>query len=419
MKKIGLQTFGSEGDITPFLLLSEGLSKAGYQVTLLITGLQERDYGEKEKELNITIRQVGDSSEEKFNTLFKDLAEASLLKQGEMISDFFLYSNFDELYESSLNLCRENDLVIGHFGHFPLALAAQKTGVKRVSLFPTAVVLSTKNYAPFGLPQLGGISNILLWKLIEIGSNGFYKKNINRYCGKIGVKPIADYNRDIAISHTLNLVPFSPELLNYSNRRYPNVHLTGLYREKRAQSNSLPQDLMNFISDATPVCYITFGSLTSIDTNPEETVELLIRSVKKAKIKAVIQFDWDRCSQITDSDIYQVTRISHQEIFPHCSFVIHHGGAGTTQTTIASGVPSVVVSHGADQGFNGRILKSAGTCATVLNRKSLTVEKLSKAMEKILGNDSYKESALAISRRIENENGVERSVELINELLEK
>jgi len=419
MQKIGLQTFGSEGDITPFFLLSEGLSKAGFQVTLLITGLRETDYTEKEKELEITIRQVGDSSEEKFTTLFKNLASASLLKQSEMIFDFFLYSNFDDLYESSLNLCEENDIVIGHFGHFPLALAAQRVGVKRISLFPTAVALPTKNYAPFGLPQLGGISNIILWKLIEIGSNKFYKKNINRYCKRVGQKSISDYNNDIAISKTLNLVPFSPKLLNYSNEKYPNIHLTGLYQEKRQHSNSLPQELLDFISDTVPVCYITFGSLTSTDTNPEETIEILINSVKKAKIKAIIQFDWDKCSTVDDSDIYQVTRLPHQDIFPYCSFVVHHGGAGTTLTTLASGVPSVIVSHGADQGFNGWILKNAGACATVLTRKSVTVEKLSKAMEKILGNESYKERALTVSKQIENEDGVGKSVELIKELLSK
>ncbi len=419
MKKIGLQTFGSEGDITPFLQLSEGLSKAGFQVTLLITGLQETDYTEKEEELAITIRQVGDSSEEKFKTLFKNLATASLLKQSEMIYDFFLYSNIDELYKSSLNLCEKNDIVIGHFGHFPLALAAQKVGVKRISLFPTAVALPTKNYAPFGLPQFGGISNTILWKLIEIGSNKFYRKNINRYCKRVGQKPISDYNNDIAISKTLNLVPFSPKLLNYSNEKYPNIHLTGLYQKEREHSNTLPRELRNFISDTTPVCYITFGSLTSTDTNPEETIEILINSVKKAKIKAIIQFDWDKCSPVDDSAIYQVTRLPHQDIFPYCSFVVHHGGAGTTQTTIASGVPSVVVSHGADQGFNSWILKNAGACATVLNRKNLTDKQLSKAMEKILENDAYKESALAVSKQIANEDGVQRSVELIKELFVK
>ncbi len=220
----------------------------------------------------------------------------------------------------------------------------------------------------------------------------------------------------MVLSKTLNLVPFSPELLNYSNKNYSNIHLTGVYSNKRSQSTPLAEELLQFVSGATPVCYITFGSLTSIDSNPSETVTLLINAVKKVKIKAIIQFDWDKCPEVKDSDIYQVTRINHEDIFPYCSFVVHHGGAGTTQTSISTGIPSVVVSHGADQGFNGWILKNAGACATVLNRKSLTVEKLSKAMKKVLGDESYKEHALAISKKIENEDGVSRSVELIKAL---
>ena len=42
--RIGLQTWGSEGDIQPFLALAAGLVKAGHQVKLCITEVAERDY---------------------------------------------------------------------------------------------------------------------------------------------------------------------------------------------------------------------------------------------------------------------------------------------------------------------------------------------------------------------------------------
>ena len=41
--KIGLQTWGSEGDIRPFLNLSDGLLRAGHEVRLLITEVVPRD----------------------------------------------------------------------------------------------------------------------------------------------------------------------------------------------------------------------------------------------------------------------------------------------------------------------------------------------------------------------------------------
>ena len=41
--KIGLQTWGSEGDVQPFLALASGLVKAGHEVTLVITEVSNRD----------------------------------------------------------------------------------------------------------------------------------------------------------------------------------------------------------------------------------------------------------------------------------------------------------------------------------------------------------------------------------------
>ena len=37
--KIGIQTWGSDGDIRPFIALSEGLQAAGHNVTLVITSI--------------------------------------------------------------------------------------------------------------------------------------------------------------------------------------------------------------------------------------------------------------------------------------------------------------------------------------------------------------------------------------------
>ena len=42
--KIGIQTWGSQGDINPFIALAAGLSQAGHHVTLAITCADRKDY---------------------------------------------------------------------------------------------------------------------------------------------------------------------------------------------------------------------------------------------------------------------------------------------------------------------------------------------------------------------------------------
>jgi sterol 3beta-glucosyltransferase len=41
---VGIQTWGSDGDIRPFVALANGLARAGHQVTLAVTSIDGKDY---------------------------------------------------------------------------------------------------------------------------------------------------------------------------------------------------------------------------------------------------------------------------------------------------------------------------------------------------------------------------------------
>ncbi len=42
--KIGIQTWGSNGDIRPMLALADGLKKAGHSVTLVVSSIDNHSY---------------------------------------------------------------------------------------------------------------------------------------------------------------------------------------------------------------------------------------------------------------------------------------------------------------------------------------------------------------------------------------
>ncbi|WP_025360991.1 nucleotide disphospho-sugar-binding domain-containing protein [Kutzneria albida] len=48
-------------------------------------------------------------------------------------------------------------------------------------------------------------------------------------------------------------------------------------------------------------------------------------------------------------------------LLAQCDAAIHHGGAGTTMTTADSGVPQLVLPHGADQFLNAEVVRRTGT----------------------------------------------------------
>jgi UDP:flavonoid glycosyltransferase YjiC (YdhE family) len=49
-------------------------------------------------------------------------------------------------------------------------------------------------------------------------------------------------------------------------------------------------------------------------------------------------------------------RAPHARLFPRCAAIVHHGGAGTTQSALLAGRPSVVIPHVTDQFFWGQVL---------------------------------------------------------------
>ena len=56
--KIGIQTWGSNGDIRPMLALAEGLTKAGHRVTLVVSRIDNQGYRGICDHMGIDYRQV-------------------------------------------------------------------------------------------------------------------------------------------------------------------------------------------------------------------------------------------------------------------------------------------------------------------------------------------------------------------------
>jgi UDP:flavonoid glycosyltransferase YjiC (YdhE family) len=57
--KIGIQTWGSEGDVRPFMALAAGLRSAGHDVTLVVTDVMGRDYTALGAAFGVPVIQAG------------------------------------------------------------------------------------------------------------------------------------------------------------------------------------------------------------------------------------------------------------------------------------------------------------------------------------------------------------------------
>ena len=122
--RIGIQTWGSDGDINPFVALAGGLSAAGHEVTLALTSAERKSYRHYGESLGFRIVEaghIGRDEPELFEIARRVHEEANPLKQLDLILETMFEPGVEIITEVAGELCRENDLLIGHFIVHPAA----------------------------------------------------------------------------------------------------------------------------------------------------------------------------------------------------------------------------------------------------------------------------------------------------------
>ncbi len=110
-----------------------------------------------------------------------------------------------------------------------------------------------------------------------------------------------------------------------------------------------------------------------------------------------------------------VSAAPHHLIFPHCSAIVHHGGAGTTQSATLAGKPSIVVAHLSEQEHWGRELHRLGIAGKLSKRRSLTAKQLAGQIRYLRDNPGLVYTAEKIATAMKQENGVAEAVKVIEQ----
>lgn len=167
--KIGIQTWGSHGDIRPFVALADGLQAAGHEVTLVITCVDSTRYDALGATTGfglrivstpvvpdaLRLRQMGEAI----------VRERNAIRQTGLAIEQFLLPAESAMFRASEELCAENDVVIGHYFLYPLGAAAEKHGRPYVSVVLAHGAVPSAFQPPAGVPDLGAVGNRLAWRL--------------------------------------------------------------------------------------------------------------------------------------------------------------------------------------------------------------------------------------------------------------
>ena len=406
---ITILTYGSRGDVQPFLPLSLGLMARGHKVKLAAPqrfknlveghGINFVPLAGDPEDLSRRLNNVG------FNP-FKQMRE--MMDHAVAIGA--------EVAGQVEEACRDADLIVHTFAHAVGAhTIAREKNIPDVHIQTFPMFTPTGDYPNVAMPDL---------KLRALNYFSHYASNrISKWTAAFGYEQVRrraglpkrklyfPFDKDPLLPPTLILCAWSPSILPRSREWKANVHVTGYFFFDFEDSSYQPSnELQTFLAAGEkPIC-ISFGSMVNRDAKRID--EVIRESLKQTQHRGIILSGWGGVDQSSSKDLLYLESVPHDWLLPRCQMVIHHGGAGSTAAGLSAGIPNIVVPFTADQPFWGRRVHAIGAGPNPILVKNLTVERLTSVMVEA-ESPAAGERAQAARRKIRSEDGVSRAVELI------
>jgi len=416
--RIGIQTWGSDGDIRPFLALAGGLRAAGHEISVSVTSVDDKDYSALAAALDVELIKVVDRLDIDYGAFVDKVAHlGTRLRLPYLFFSTTLFPWQYEMLEVAKAQCARCDVAIGHFLMYPMRAAAARRGVPFLTVTLCHGMVPTAYRPVMGLPDLGRRLNFLEWKLVQGFFNMGLKAAVNEMWRREGLGSVSHVLPDIMFSDTLNLVAVSPVFCSEPPDWRAHRVSGFLNVPERAEPFAVPAALEEFLSSGEPPVYMSFGSSGQLIA--ERSAEIMFEAARLAGVRAIVQTSSPEYPPDTVRDgVYSIGPTPHHAVFPRCAAIVHHGGAGTTHSATRAGRPSVVVPFMVEQAFWGHELKRTGVAGEPLSINGITPAKLARRIRSVLANPEYGRCAQEAGRAMAGEDGVAKAVEMIEAVAE-
>ena len=414
-----IMTYGSRGDVQPYVALGCGLKAKGHEVTLA-TAARFEDfvaghglrYGHMGDELlAIVDTDQGREMIENTNNVFQMLRR--MLAMSKQVGPMQR-----ELLEDSWRVAEavRPDVVIFHPKAYGGPLIAEKLGVPVILALPIAMLVPTGEHANMGVPalKLGAWYNRMTYRAVQrlmAMAGGKHAKAWRQAHGlpaqkRFDILHTAD-GRDVPVLHAISR-HVMPKPADWP----ASAHMTGYWFLDDAQDWEPSEELSAFLSAGPPPVYVGFGSMAGRD--PERLAKIVIAALTKANVRGIIATGWGglKARDLPDK-ILQIEQAPHDWLFERMAAIVHHGGAGTTAAALRAGKPAVIVPFFGDQPVWGRRVHELGAGAAPIRQKALSVDNLAAAITRTLSDAKMQARAQELGEKIRAEDGVGNAIALI------
>ncbi|MBP6015659.1 MAG: glycosyltransferase family 1 protein [Candidatus Promineofilum sp.] len=419
MAHITLITFGSRGDVQPYIALGLALQASGHIVRLATHGL----YAGWIEGYGLEFRPVaGDPM-----AMIQGQSGREWVETGRRGSDFlrgfrdFTGPILHQATADVLAACADTDLMLFSGVAFYAAFnVAEKLNRPFIQTY-LQPVNPTREFPSVVYPTRfkgGGLFNYathaiggqLFWQASRPLLNDIRRERLGLRPFSFGGPFLAMLRRRLPV-----LLGYSPTVLPKPKDWNEAQFVTGFWFMGN-EPYEPPVEVARFLAGGEPPVYVGFGSMTGND--PERLTSVTLEALRLSGRRGVLLSGW---AGLADGDlpdtILRLDAVPHDWLFPRMAAVVHHGGVGTTHTGLRAGVPNVVVPFFGDQPFWGDRVHGLGAGPRPIPQQELTAERLAEAIRAAVGDEAMRARAADVGRRIQAERGVEEAVAVVNRYL--
>src|SRR5215213_898473 len=419
-KRVVITTFGSFGDLNPYLGLALGLKARGHD-PVIATAEFYRPFVEAE---GVGFRPVRPD---------RNLYDIEAVRRsnpgrtpGYTMREL-LFPRLQESYEDLSEATRGADVLLTHPLTFAGPLVAEKLSIPWVSTVLAPISFFSAHDFPV-LPLLPRLAVVL--RRLGPGAGralGGLAKRATRHWPE----PVRRLRTEIGLSpgkHPIHEGQFSPELVLAMFSRVlakpqpdwpPNTRITGHVFYDGSGRDGLSPDLERFLaSGPAPVVFTLGTSVVGKGPAADSFYHESLKAARILKLRSLFLVGKDPKCRLPVPLPEGVAAVDHapfSKLFPRAAAVVHQGGIGAIGHALRAGRPQLVVPYAVDQPDNAQRVQRLGG-AEVLYPRRYAARRAARRLGVLLAESEYARRAGEVAELVRSEDGVGDACDAIEEL---
>lgn len=418
-RRIVLATFGSFGDLHPYIALALGLKDRGHEPILAT----HDSYRPKVEGLGLGFRPVRPNIDPAAPDVELIRKVMDLRKGPKVVIRLFMGALRDS-YDDTLAAAEGADLLVAHPLTFSARLVAETTGLRWASTM-LAPFGSLSAHDPPVIPgapaflkplrRSGPMAYRPIFRMARLVSRDWVAP-YHRLRAELGLPAGPDPLYEGQHAPDLVLAMFSRHFARPQTDWPPQSVITGFPFFDRDGEAGLPPELARFLDDGPPPIVFTLGTSAVLDAGRfyEESAEAAGRLGRRAVL--LVGRETDNRPASLPEGVAAFDYAPYSELLPRAAAVVHQGGIGTTAQALRSGRPMLVVPFAHDQPDNADRAARPGV-ARIISRARSNAARASRELGRLLGEPSYGARAAEVGAQIRPEDGVGTACDALETLL--